>query len=113
MSQFYVYIRQNYEVFEPAEGGYYVRASEITLVEDFCYLNEALTFMHQLVLDALMEGAQQSWGSDEYGFETNKYGDIYLVMPCYGFDYDCYIGSGFDIGISVEKPEDRPYEGYR
>lgn len=110
---FYVYIRQNYPVFEPAEGGYYVSASEVTLVEEFDYLNSALTFMHQLVLDALTEGATQSWGSDEYGFVTDKWGDITLKMPCYGFDYNGYIGEGWNIGIDVEKPQDRPYEGYR
>ena len=109
---FYVYTRENYPVFEPAEGGYYVSASEITYCKEYSHLNNALDAMHKAVEDAQAEGCTLCGVSWDYGFETDKYGDITLHMPIASFDESGYIGDGFVIGISVEKPEDRPYQGY-
>lgn len=109
---FYVYVREYYPVFEPAEGGYYVSASEVTDCEEFAYMNDALDVMREWVEDCVREGETLNGASYGYGFATDEDGDVTLGLPLARFNRTGYIGEGFDIGIAVEKPKDAPYQGY-
>ena len=109
---FYVYAREYYPVYEPAEGGYYVSASKIVECCEFNYLNHALELMREWVEDAEREGETLNYCTYEYEFHTDESGDIVLLMPLARFNHSIYVGEGFDIGISVDKPADNPYQGY-
>ena len=92
---FYVYRRDHYAEYEPAEGGYYVDCSEISEVDTYWYLEDAF--------DA-------PW---HYGFHIDGgNGKTMMWWPVFRYDYHGNIGDGFELGISVDEPRDEPYRGY-
>lgn len=112
MSKFYVYCKEYYSVYEPAEGGYYVSCYEITYCEDFYCLEDAYHDLLEGIMNLVEDGHEIHQGSWDCGFYTDIDGDTYLRFPWFEFDYTGYIGDGFQIGITTEKPEDKPYLGY-
>ena len=111
MPNFYVYCREYYPVYEPAEGGYYVAASNITYCEKFYSLEDAYEDLLESIMNLVESGCKICSGSWYCGFDTID-GETYLKFPWFEFDRTGYIGDGFDIGITTEKPEDKPYLGY-
>ena len=109
---FYVYLRRFYHVWEPAEGGYYVTAS---CIDDYCdewCLEDAVYELLDTFIqwDGGMNDLEGSWNM---GFETKWFDgepETRLVLPC--FTFYGYEGYQYELGISCDKPEDKPYEGY-
>lgn len=97
---FYVYCSADYPVYEPAEGGYYVAASKITWCHEFDTLEAAYRDFLSEVQDTEKHGIAIS----------NAY--FTCEFPWAQFNETGYIGDGFEIAISDEKPQDKPYEGY-
>ena len=111
MPNFYVYCREYYSVYEPAEGGYYVSASKVTYSDHF-YLEDAYEELLENIMSCIEEGHEIHRGSWFCGFETDRDGNTFLKFPYFFFDYTGYIGDGFELGITTDKPEDEPYMGY-
>lgn len=112
---FYVYYKQYYPVYEPAEGGYYVCCSEVRECHEFTTLEDAYAELLTMVAEAEEKGhivSNSKWdcGLKNYGEGAEE--ETYLVFPWVLFDETGYIGSGFELGISAEKPQDEPYNGY-
>lgn len=110
---FYVYCREFYDVWEPAEGGYYVTASQINDCGEFFSLEDAVYDL----LDSFVEwgnSVEIERGSWKMGLITRH--DWYdgtpetsLYLPWF------YINDGlsrYEVGISADKPLDEPYLGY-
>lgn len=114
---FYVYCEADYAVYEPAEGGYYVSASEITWCHEFCTLEDAVAELLSAVAQEVEDGNTVSHASWDCGFKTYtedlEEPETYLVFPWVRFNQTEYIGDSFELAISAEKPQDKPYEGYR
>lgn len=108
---FYVYCRSYYPVYEPAEGGYYVSCSEVTECEEFSTLENAYAEFIDSVAEAEKDGHVVSNASWNCGFKTVD-GETHLDFPWVEYDKTGYIGDGFMLAISADKPEDEPYEGY-
>lgn len=108
---FYVYCRNYYPVYEPAEGGYYVSASKVDECIEFNTLEDAYAEFIDSVVEAEKDGHVVSNASWYCGFKTID-GETYLDFPYVSYDKTGYIGDGFMLAISAEKPEDEPYEGY-
>lgn len=107
---FYVYLRNFYRVYEPAEGGYYVTASCINDYKKVFTLEDAVYEM----LDTLVQWGDMKIisGSWNMGLHTTLFDgkpETKLSMPCIMFYSD---GLEYELGISCDKPEDKPYEGY-
>ena len=118
-NNFYVYQRDFYPVYEPAEGGYYVTASEIVFCEEFGDLTVAVYEMLDGIIDLIERGHKIHSGSwriefdvDMWDDDGNMVPDISLRLPWFRFDYNGYEGDGFEVGICMNKPEDEPYQGY-
>ena len=112
---FYVYCRSYYPVYEPAEGGYYVCCSEITECHEFTTLENAYAELLTMIAMAEEEWHTVSRANWDCGLKTYDEGDwaeTYLTFPYVVYDETGYVGSGFELGISAEKPEDDPYQGY-
>ena len=113
---FYVYCEADYAVYEPAEGGYYVRCSEITECHEFCTLEDAYAELLTMVMQAEEDGDTVSGASWDCGFKTFaedlEEPETHLVFPWVRYNKTGYIGDGFELAISAEKPSDSPYEGY-
>lgn len=112
MVKFHVFIEENYSVYEPAEGGYYVCASKYDrgTHESFSNAIEAVEYFNDLVEVLVEEGhdvTKRSFSDDVY---LNTKGE--LILPWVQFDYDGYIGHGINLVMDVKEPEDNPYEGY-
>lgn len=111
---FYVYRRDHYAEYEPAEGGYYVDCSEISAVEEYAVLADAcealLDWCNEVETEDCAEPYSGSWKFGLVG--TFGLDDYYLRMPYFRYDYHGYIGEGFELGISVDEPKDEPYGGY-
>lgn len=118
---FYTYVRiYDYE-YEPAEGGYYVETSYI----DECYKHEtienAMEDFYNMMERAEEQGSILHCGHTEIRTIVDKVYDdespdgyfveMWTSYPWVRYDYK-YIGDGFSIGVSEEKPEDEPYMGY-
>lgn len=109
---FYVYLRRFYYIWEPAEGGYYAKAS---CIDDYCDEWSLEDAVYEL-LDTFVQwdmGMHSLEGSWKMGFETKHFEDgpeTRLVLPRFTF-YDA-ADTEYELGISCDKPEDRPYEGY-
>ena len=108
---FYVYCRSYYPVYEPAEGGYYVCASKVDECRKFYTLEDAYAEFLDSVAEAEKEGHTVSHASWYCGFKTVD-GETYLDFPYVSYDQNGYVGDGFMLAISADKPEDEPYEGY-
>lgn len=111
MPNFYVYCRETYSVWEPAEGGYYVPATRITYCESFNFLEDAYDDLLEGIMNVVSDGYKICNGSWYCGFKTMD-GETYLVFPWFICEYDGYISERFEIGITTDKPEDEPYMGY-
>ena len=118
---FYTYIRVYGYAYEPAEGGYYVETSYI----DECH-------EHETVEDAMEDFFSWKKYAEEQGcilhsgiteirtIEDKVYDDEspdgYFIETCTAYPWvrfdTKYIGDGFSIEVSEEKPKDRPYMGY-
>ena len=120
---FYVYCKRNDSVFEPAEGGYWVETSEVMKYDEFDGLSEAYCCLLDYIIELAEDGEYVTKGSWFTGFvnmpyyddddvEDIEHPDFHLRLPWFYVGYTGYIGDGFKVGISVEKPEDKPYEGY-
>lgn len=110
-NNFYVYVREFYAVWEPAEGGYYVYPSKITDVEECSCLNDAVASLMECLVDATEHGHEITWGTWRMGFHTHTDGEINLYLPMFKLDDNDWNG-GCEVGICMNKPEDKPYEGY-
>ena len=110
MPNFYVYCREYYAVYEPAEGGYYVSASKVDYEKHYD-LEAAYECLLEYIMVAIEDGHEIHRGSWYCGFDTID-GETYLKFPWFEFDYTGYIGDGFELGITTDKPEDKPYMGY-
>lgn len=112
MARFHVFIKENYPVYEPAEGGYYVcaRRYDRDTHEVFTNAKDAADYFADMVEILTEEGHDLSDRSFSGEVFLNKKGE--LILPWAEFDYDGYIGHGFDLVIDVEEPKDKPYEGY-
>ena len=106
---FYAYCSADYFTFEQAEGGYYVRCSEITECHEFYTLEEAYAELLTMVMQAEKEGDTVQSASWNCGFKTyaedSEEPETYLVFPWVRY-------KDFELAISAEKPQDKPYEGY-
>lgn len=74
---FYAYCSSDYFVYEPAEGGYYVRCSEITECHKFYTLEEAYAELLTMVIQAEKEWETVQSASWNCGFKTK----LLTVLP--------------------------------
>ena len=111
---FYVYCRNFYPVWEPAEGGYYVCCSEITGCVKCYSLEDAYEELLESVVEAEECGYTIDSGSWSCGFVNHDAENPYttLELPWFLYDQHGYVGDGFEIGISLEEPRHEPYTGY-
>lgn len=82
---FYVYCRSYYPVYEPAEGGYYVYASEVSECAEFNTLEDAYAEFIDSVAEAEKDGHVVSSASWNCGFKTVD-GETYLDFPWVEYD---------------------------
>lgn len=94
----FVYLRHYYRVFEPAEGGYYVTCSEVCDFAEFDNMADAIADMDATIMDVL-----------EDCYVNNVRYRLDVVEPWIKMNLD---DEPYALGISMEKPEDRPYLGY-
>lgn len=119
-NNFYVYCKEFYSVWEPAEGGYYVECSTVTQCEEHIYLTDAVYSLLECLVDAAEHGHtidrgtwKIDWCADIWEDEDGiMRPDISLLLPWFRLDQNGYIGEGFEVGICMNKPEDKPYLGY-
>ena len=111
---FYVYRRDHYAEYEPAEGGYYVDCSEISEVDTYWYLEDAFDALLDWCNEVEAEDDAEPYsGTWHYGFHTDGgNGKTMMWWPVFRYDYHGNIGDGFELGISVDEPKDEPYRGY-
>ena len=112
---FYSYLREFYNAYEPAEGGYSVLCSRVYDCKWHSNLEDAV---YEL-LDTMVQ-ASEYWGEDmeiTYGswvmglkpIWDDDQPETHIVMPSFMVWID---GTEYELGISCDKPEDEPYEGY-
>lgn len=116
---FYVFVRDYYSVWEPAEGGYYVECATVRAYEEHYDLAEAVYSLLELVIDLEEKGHEVSCGNWRIEFQVDMWDDdgmmrpnIKLRLPYFQYDRTKYVGDGFEVGICMHKPEDKPYQGY-
>lgn len=113
-NNFYVYCKEFYPVYEPAEGGYYVECWQLKDIEKHYTLEDAVESLLEGLMDAVERGHEITKGSWKMGFVTDRDGYTWLHMPWFYIDYGQYIGEGFEMGICMNEPnpEDGRYHGY-
>lgn len=103
---FYTYARVYGCAYEPAEGGYYVETSYVDDCFEHETLEDAMEDFFMWKKDVEEQGCILHSGITEIHTIRDK-----TYYPWVRFDTK-YIGDGFSIEVSEEKPEDRPYMGY-
>lgn len=115
-NRFYVYVEVFSEVYEPAEGGYYVTVS--TIIDDYTFMSNcadsALDEFKRLVKLAIDEGDKPNFkfnfdDNDEpfISLEPNEVSRLDLRTP-----YVMFNDNRLRVGICCHEPEPIVYNGY-
>lgn len=118
---FYTYARVYGYAYEPAEGGYYVETSYIYEYHEHETVEKAMEDFLGWKKYAEKQGCILHSGCTEIRTIEDKvyddespngyYIETWVAYPWARYDTK-YIGDGFSLEISEEKPENKPYMGY-